>query len=71
MEVKENVMYTISHGSHGGDIQSITVSDLKDIAAECVLIEERFNPEFISVSEMTIKSWYYKDEGGEPIASVG
>ena len=27
-------------------------------------IEEKFNPEFISVSEMTMKSWYYKDEGG-------
>ena len=25
MEVKESVMYTISHGNHGGDIQSITV----------------------------------------------
>lgn len=64
MEVIENVMYTISHGSHGGDIKSMTVSDLKDITAECMLIEEKFNPEFISVTEMITKSWYYKDEGG-------
>jgi len=56
-------MYTISHGNHGGDIQSITVPHEKDITAECVLIEEKFNPEFISVSEMTMKSWYYKDVG--------
>jgi len=64
MEVKESVMYTISHGNHGGDIQSITVAQEKDIIAECILIEEKFNPEFISISEMTMKSWYYKDEGG-------
>jgi hypothetical protein len=64
MEVIESVMYTISHGSLGGDIQSRTVSNEKDITAECVLIEEKFNPEFISVTEMITKSWYYKNEGG-------
>ena len=54
MEVKESVMYTISHGNHGGDIQSITVSQEKDITAECVLIEEKFNPESVSYTHLTL-----------------
>lgn len=61
---KTNTMYTISYGSFGGDIEARTVMQEKDINAECVLIDEKHNPDFIQVSEVEVTSWFYKDEGG-------
>tara|TARA_R100000781_G_scaffold1799_2_gene3070 strand:+ start:19286 stop:19513 length:228 start_codon:yes stop_codon:yes gene_type:complete len=61
---KLSTMYTISYGSFGGEIHSRTVMEEKDIHSECLLIDEKFSPDFIQVSEVTVESWFYKDEGG-------
>tara|TARA_R110000751_G_scaffold307217_1_gene427768 strand:- start:656 stop:883 length:228 start_codon:yes stop_codon:yes gene_type:complete len=61
---KTSTMYTISYGSLGGEIEARTVMDKKDVDAECMLIDEKNNPDFIQVSEVEVTSWFYKDEGG-------